>query len=162
MKTKPIRIEWDDLEDAFNNQRAEVVAFLDRITGRVLLEGEGEADDHDDEGAGYGGHTSGGPRPVPEDDGTRLYVRPPDTPRKVGWLKQFLSEDQEVDAEVSSELNEAMTIDDPAPELRAILNRNPEVRDAWFRYRSERTQGMIDDWLEDNGVAFVDPPPWKS
>lgn len=162
MKTKPIKIDWDELEDAFNNQRAEVLSYLDRITGHVALEGEGEPDDLDDEGAGYDRHAAGGPPAVPEDDDTRLYVRPPDTPRKIGWLTEFLNQNEDVDIAVSAELMQAMTIDDPAPELRAILNRNPEVRDAWFRYRSERIQGMIDDWLEKNGVAFVDPPPWKS
>ena len=48
MKRKPIRIDWEALEDAFNNRDEELVYHLDRITGRVELEGEGEEGDDDE------------------------------------------------------------------------------------------------------------------
>ena len=48
MKRKQIKIDWDELEDAFTNPQDEVFCFLDRVTGRVVLEGEGD-DLHDDD-----------------------------------------------------------------------------------------------------------------
>ena len=41
MKRKPIRVDWDDLEEAFSNRRAESSSSLDAITGHVVLDGEG-------------------------------------------------------------------------------------------------------------------------
>jgi hypothetical protein len=86
-------------------------------------------------------------------------VRPPDAGRKLEWMKEFLGQDH-IPADVAQELGEASGIDDPGPALRAVLNRNPEVRDSWYRYRGERIQTLIGDWLATHGVDFVDPPPW--
>lgn len=151
MKAKPIRIDWDALEEAFNELRADLVSYLDLVTGHVVLEGEGELDDLDDEDYSPA---------APEDDATRCYVRPPDTAQKIEWLGEFLAREG-VETGVASELDRATTAEEPAAEIREILNRNPEVRDAWYRYRTERIQSLIDEWLQSNGVNFTDPPPWR-
>jgi hypothetical protein len=161
MKNKPLKIDWDDLEDAFNNRRDELVFYLDRITGHVVLEGEGEDDDLDDAEGAYDPHPSAVPLPAPREDDTRLYVHPPSTERKIEWLKEFLQTSSAVDSEVQAELEQAMTVDDPAGELKAILNRNQEVRDGWYRFRAERIQQRIDAWLAEHGVGFTDSPPWS-
>ena len=49
MKNKPIRIDWEDLEAAFENTNEELVYFLDLVTGRVILEGEGEDSGEEEE-----------------------------------------------------------------------------------------------------------------
>ena len=160
MKHKPIKIDWDELEDAFNEQRDDLVSYLDLVTGHVVLEGEGEDDeDLDDENYDTPVRAPVAP-PPPVDDSTRLHVTPPGTTLKVDWLKEFIGKG-DVPGEVSGELSEAMGAEDPAPEIRAVLNRNPEVRDSWYRYRGERIQALIDEWLAANGVEFTDPPPWR-
>ncbi len=160
MKSKPIKIDWEGLEDAFNNQRDELVSYLDKITGHVVLDGEGEVDDVDEE---YEGHGAGAqPELLPEDDSVRLYVHPPDTEQKIEWFEQFLKEEQDVVPEVASELRQAMSADDPAEELGAVLNQNPDVRDAWYRFRTVCIRDLIDEWLEQNGIVAASPPPWKA
>ncbi|MHC4429863.1 MAG: hypothetical protein ACYS0D_14880, partial [Planctomycetota bacterium] len=64
--------------------------------------------------------------------------------------------------EVVAELTEAIDAPNVARALGDILNRNPEVRDAWYLYRSDCLHEMIDAWLEENGVDITDPPPWKT
>ena len=49
MKHKPIRLDWDELEVAFTNHDEEIVYYLDLVTGKVIIDGEGEDDDFDDE-----------------------------------------------------------------------------------------------------------------
>jgi hypothetical protein len=161
MKQKPIRVEWDALEEAFSNPLQDAVAHLDRITGRIVLEGEGEDDDLHDEDAALGPARAAGVEHGREDP-TRLTIRPPDTARKIEWLKAFLARAaDEHPPEVVAELTEGMVAADPAPILRAIFYRNPEVRDAWWVYRSERVQERIDAWLAEHGVETTTPPPWR-
>ena len=44
MKNKPIRIDWEELESAFDSGNEEILYYLDLITGQVKLEGEGDTD----------------------------------------------------------------------------------------------------------------------
>jgi hypothetical protein len=50
MKHKPLQIDWDELETAFENRNEDLTYYLDLVTGQVILEGEGE-DAHFDEDA---------------------------------------------------------------------------------------------------------------
>jgi hypothetical protein len=155
MKRKPIKIDWDALEEAFSRTRQEAASYLDRITGRIILEGEGEDADPDE------GTVAPAVPASTSEDPTRLPIRPPDIPRKVAWMMSFLRQTaDEHPPEVDAEIKAATELDDPTPAVKAILNRNPEVRDAWYVYRSERIQEMIVAWLAEHGIETTDPPPW--
>jgi hypothetical protein len=158
MKSKPLKIDWDGLEDAFNEQRTGLVSYLDLVTGQVVLEGEGETEDLD--AGDYDDDLAGEIVSGPAQDATRLYISPPATEHKIEWLREFLRQDP-VEPATLAEFELAIAEPDPAAALRDALNRHPPVRDAWYRYRSERIQSLIDDWLASNGVHFVDPPPWS-
>jgi len=159
MRHKPIKIDWDALEDAFNNPQEELVFYLDRVTGHVVLEGEGEEDDLDEDDAGFDGQVHAAPAPLRRDS-TRIYVDPPDPMQKVEWMKGFIAEGRGQDPEVIARLAEALASDDPVNELTEVLNENSEVRDAWYVYRAGRIHERIADWLEANGVVPTDSPPW--
>jgi hypothetical protein len=165
MKRKPIKIDWDELEDAFSSSQLEAASYLDRITGRVVLEGEGEEAELDEGDAGFEPATAVA-RAVsgsPPEDPTRLAIRPPDIPRKIEWMNSFLRQtSSEHPPDVAAAITAAMGVENPTPVIKGILDRNPEVRDAWYLYRSERIQEMIDGWLAENGVDTTDPPPWKT
>jgi hypothetical protein len=163
MKHKPIKIDWDALEEAFNNPQEELLFYLDRVTGHVVLEGEGEEDDLDQDDEDFEGGHPNPPPPVPvplRSDSTRIYVDPPDSMQKVEWMKGFTADGRGQDPQVIARLATAVESDDPVNDLTEILNEHPEVRDAWYVYRAERVHEMIDDWLEENDVVPVDPPPW--
>jgi hypothetical protein len=161
MKRKPIKIDWGVLEEAFTNPNHEEVAYLDGVTGHVLLEGEGEeAEDlEDDEAAEV--KVLGGPAPRRREDPTRIRVEPPDLETKIDWMTEFLEITPGLDALVVVQLSEALASDDPANAAGEVLKQNPAVRDAWYLFRSERLHELIDDWLEASGVESVDPPPWR-
>ena len=160
MQIRKLRIDWQELEEAFSRRKHGLVSYLDRVTGNVVLEGEGEEEEHDD--AGYG--TSGAPAAAPprKDDVTRLYIRPPGTERKVGWLEDFLEKEAGLDAEAVAQLREAMNAPEPTEKIIAILRRNPELSDAWYDYRAHRVREMIDEWLAADGIEPIEPAPWRS
>ena len=62
---------------------------------------------------------------------------------------------------MAAELTDALKEEDIPQALSDVLNRNPEVRDAWYLYRSDRLHDLIDEWLAENGIEPADKPPWK-
>jgi hypothetical protein len=151
VKTKPIKVDWDELESAFDSGGEEASYYLDRITGHVVMEGEGE-EDLDDEG--------GSAARLP-DDLTRLAINPITTARKIEWIKRFLVDVTDLDAEFHDSLNRALEAADAAGALTEILHRNPEGSDRWYLYRTDRLRELMEEWLDGNGVAVANPPPWK-
>ena len=160
MKIRKLKIDWQELEEAFSRKQHDIVSYMDRVNGDVVLEGEGEEEDHHD--VGY--DSSGVPvAPTPrKDDATRLYIRPPGTKRKVGWLEHFLDKEEGLDAEAVAQLREALTAPEPAARIIEILRQNPEVSDAWYDYRAHRVREMIDEWLAADGIEPIEPPPWRN
>ena len=158
MKHRPLKLQWNDLEAAFSNRNQQFVYYLDLVTGYVVLEGEGEEDDFDDQEQNYGGAA---PR-SPADDSTRLYIQPPDHALKLEWLKTFLDEAEDLDPEVKAELKVATKEEDYVAAVNDVLRRHPEGSDRWYLYRSDRKHDRIDEWIEEHSIGTVDPPPWKA
>lgn len=159
MKHKAIKLDWDELEDAFNNLNDELVYYLDLVTGRVHLEGEGEdahGIDEDDE------YSAGAANAVPtRSDGTRAYVEPPTTSIKVDWIQKFMKEENDLSPDLVQKVTDGLTADDPADAIRTALNEHPDDRDRWYLYRSDRIRELIETWLDKNRIRPADPPPWK-
>ena len=158
MKRKPIKLNWDDLDAAFSKQNDELVYYLDLVTGYVVLEGEGDPDDSEDEEA----YSTGSLLPAPpRDDSTRIYISPPDDAQKVVWMAQFVDEKQDLDGDFADELRAALTAEDAVPVINDVLRRHPEGRDHWYLYRSECKHRKIEEWLEEHSIETADPSPWK-
>jgi len=154
MRDKPIKVDWDELEVAFNNQNEELVYYLDLITGHVVLDGE---DDFDDEEGYYDARVAS---TAPKDDDTRAYIAPLQTQRKLEWMRSFLAENEATDAEAVGKLREAMVAEDPAAAISATLRDQDEIRDRWYLFRAECLHELIQSWLDERGVHASTPPPW--
>jgi hypothetical protein len=149
MKRKRLKIDWEGLEEAFDRPPDEVPAYLDRVTGRVVLEGEGEEDE--------GGGGAGGPR----NDSVRVYVLPPDLQQKVDWMEAFVDGRKDLDEGLRIELSAALTSLEPAEAVGELWRSHPVEREAWFAFRADRLHELIESWLDEAGIEPIDPPPWK-
>ena len=155
MKGKPIKIDWEELESAFDNKREDLVYYVDLVTGQVILEGEGEEaledeNDEDNEGAVSGRGVS-----------TRLYVEPLDPDVETDWMADFVTEVDGLDSAVMDRLRAAIDDPDPHESIREILRNHAPERDRWFLFRSERIHDAINAWLDEHGVRSTEPAPWK-
>ena len=159
MKPKPLRIDWDLLEQAFSSQDVTSLYYLDLVTGQVSLDGEGADDGYGDEDGDLS--HAGLPAPSMADDETRLAIRPPSVERKVGWLQQFLPEIEGDEPEMVAKIRAVIDHDDPSSSIGEALNQHPDGKNRWFMFREIKVQEMIERWLEDNSVPFIDPPPWR-
>jgi hypothetical protein len=159
MKRKPIKIDWEELESAFDSQQEDLVYYLDLVTGQVILEGEGEENDFEDDENGL---DSGLDTPVAtrKETSSRLYVEPPDDEDEVTWMEGFADEIEGADAALAELLRTALDGDDPVDGFRDALRARADHRDRWFAYRADRLHEIIEGWLTEHEVAMVDRPPW--
>ena len=162
MKRKPIKINWDEIEAAFDNKREDLVYYLDLVTGQVVLEGEGEEADFEGDGdlVDDNGKENGPPREAT----TRRYIEPPDEDEETGWMESFLAEADDLDPALFAKLTEALDSPGPLNAFRDALRAEAEAeaRDRWFLYRTERLHETVDAWLDANNVHAAEPPPWRS
>jgi DNA-dependent RNA polymerase auxiliary subunit epsilon len=159
MKRKPIKIDWHEIEAAFDNRREDLVYYLDLVTGQVVLEGEGEEQ-------GFDGDDDLLDDDVPDDAPareatTRLYIEPPGEDEELGWMEDFVDEAKDLDAEFREQLEQALTDERPLDAFREVLRGHPTERDRWFFYRTDRLHETVDAWLDANRVHAAEPPPWR-
>ena len=160
MKHKPIRLDWDELEVAFTNHDEEIVYYLDLVTGRVIIDGEGEDDDFDDDDFSPNSLVAAG-QPAARDDSTRAYVTPMTTEMKLEWMRNFLAEeDNGLDKEANAKLKQALESDNAPEALGTFLRAADEARDVWYLYRSDRLHEYMQTWLGEQEITPIDPPPW--
>lgn len=159
MKRKPIRINWEELETAFDNRREDLVYYLDLVTGQVVLEGEGEEDDFEDDEDLV--DESPDPESVARNESTRLYVDPPGPEDEVQWMREFVEDEDGLAGEIRTRLREAVATGHPLDSFREVLRDHSEERDLWFLYRAERLHEVIEVWIDANGVHVAGPPPWR-
>lgn len=157
MKRKPIRIDWDELESAFDSKHEDDLYYLDLVTGEVVLEGEGEGDDSPDDDDLEEALEVGGRE---RSDAFRLYVQPPLPEEETEWMRRFVSGEPDLPSEAARELQEAVEGGSPHS-FREALRPHAEIRDRWFLFRSERLHDMIEDWLREHDVQAAEPPPWR-
>ena len=159
MKRKPIKVDWDELEEAFDNSDPELSHFLDRVTGHVLLEGEGEEDEYEPNEGSY--ERGGRPAPSHSEDRTRVRVPQVASAQKLEWVGRFAADSVDLDDEVRSSLTAALEADEPVQAVLEILNANSEVKEAWYLYRAARLHETVERWVEELGIAVSAPPPWE-
>ena len=159
MKRKPIKVDWDELESAFDAKREDLVYYLDLVTGQVVLEGEGEEGSFENDDLREDG--TDGELPVREET-TRLYIDPPGVDDEVDWMDDFASRPENGPPEVLEALLSALDGDDAADAFREVLRHHAAERDRWFLFRSERLHEVMEAWIDSHQVHCAEPPPWRS
>ncbi len=136
---KPVPIDWEALEDAFENNAPEVHSYLHLVTGEVLRVVDGIAD--------------------PEmhariaSDAHYMRVDPVSSREQYRWMERFIPMVDE--AELQGRLTAA--IDGKGAFRRfkdALMAFGPE-RERWFAFRSERLRVFMEAWLAAHGLYAV-------
>ncbi len=157
MKHKPLQIDWDELENAFENRNEDFSYYLDLVTGQVVLEGEGE-DAHFDDDTEMDEAVDGDA--VPRGETTRLYVVSFTDDDEADWMDEFIEGDGKIPAELKEKLADLVSEGLPQS-FKDELRHHADVRDRWFLFRSERLHEVMDAWMESNKIHPACPPPWK-
>jgi hypothetical protein len=157
MKHKPLQIDWDELEAAFENRNDDLTYYLDLVTGQVILDGEGE-DAHFDEDAEMDDAVEGDA--APRGETTRLDVVTFTDEDELDWMDEFIEGDDAIPAGLRDALGERIAEGLPQG-FKDELRHHADVRARWFLFRSERLHEVMDAWMESNKISPASPPPWK-
>jgi hypothetical protein len=147
--TGPVRdvpVDWEALEDAFENNAPEVHSYLHLDTGEVLRVVDGIAD--------------------PEmhariaSDGNYMRVEPVSSREQYRWMERFIPMVE--DPELRERLTRAIDGKGAFRRFKDVLMSYGPERERWFAFRSERLRVFMEAWLAAHALHPVVRPVWPA
>jgi hypothetical protein len=134
-----VAVDWEALEDAFENNAPEVHSYLHLSTGEVLRVVDGIAD----------------PQMHSRIAADPAYVRvePVSSREQYRWMERFI---QMLDpSDLKDELTLAIDGRGAFRRFKDVLMVNAPERERWFAFRSERLRVFMEAWLEAHALRAV-------
>ncbi len=141
---RDIPVDWEALEDAFENNAPEVHSYLHLMTGEVLRVVDGIAD--------------------PEmhsriaSDTTYMRIEPVSSREQYRWMERFIPMVDE--GELRDQLSAAIDGKGAFRRFKDVLMTYGTERERWFAFRSERLRVFMEAWLGAHGLAPIARPVW--
>ena len=137
-----VAVDWEALEDAFENNAPEVHSYLHLTTGEVLRVVDGIADPqmHSRIAA----------------DASYVRVEPVSSREQYRWMERFI---QMLDpSDLRDELTLAIDGRGAFRRFKDVLMVNAPERERWFSFRSERLRVFMEAWLEAHALKAIPRP----
>lgn len=139
---REVPIDWEALEDAFENNAPEVHSYLHINTGEVLRVVDGVADP--DMHSRIAGNTA------------YLRVEPVSSREQYRWMERFIQMVEH--PELKQKLASAIDGKGAFRRFKDVLMTYSTDRERWFAFRSERLRVFMEAWLAAHQVAPVARP----
>ena len=146
--TAPMRdvpVDWEALEDAFENNAPEVHSYLHLTTGEVLRVVDGVADPQ------MHARISA--------DTNYLRIDPVSSREQYRWMERFIP--MVDDAELRGKLAHAIDGKGAFRRFKDVLMTYAADRERWFAFRSERLRTFMEAWLNAHAIQAVPRPGWS-
>jgi hypothetical protein len=141
---RDVPVDWEALEDAFENNAPEVHSYLHLATGEVLRVVDGVAD--------------------PQmhvriaSDGNYLRVDPVSSREQYRWMERFIPMVDE--PELRGKLAQAIDGKGAFRRFKDVLMNYATERERWFAFRSERLRTFMEAWLNAHAIQAIARPAW--
>jgi hypothetical protein len=141
---REVPVDWESLEDAFENNAPEVHSYLHLTTGEVLRVVDGVAD--------------------PQmhvriaSDGNYLRIDPVSSREQYRWMERFIPMVDDVD--LKNKLTHAIDGKGAFRRFKDVLMAFAEDREKWFTFRSERLRTFMEAWLSAHAIRAIPRPQW--
>lgn len=139
---RDVPVDWEALEDAFENNAPEVHSYLQLRTGEVLRVVDGIAD--------------------PEmhsriaSDSDYLRVEPVSSREQYRWMERFIPIVEDTD--LRQKLVSAIDGKGAFRRFKDVLMGHVQERERWFAFRSERLRVFMEAWLSAHSLQPVARP----
>ncbi|MCC6215136.1 MAG: hypothetical protein IT376_09720 [Polyangiaceae bacterium] len=150
---RDVPVDWEALEDAFENNAPEVHSYLHLVTGEVLRVVDGIADPDM--------HTRIASDPA------YLRVDPVSSREQYRWMERFIPVVE--DTALRERLVRAIDGKGAFRRFKDALMAHAPERERWFAFRSERLRVFMEAWMSAHALVAVprprvwtEPPPAKS
>jgi Uncharacterised protein family (UPF0158) len=141
---REVPVDWEALEDAFENNAPEVHSYLHLTTGEVLRVVDGVAD--------------------PQmhvriaSDGNYLRIDPVSSREQYRWMERFIPLAE--DADLREKLTHAIDGKGAFRRFKDVLMSFADEREKWFNFRSERLRTFMEAWLGAHAIKAISRPAW--
>jgi hypothetical protein len=142
---RDVPVDWESLEDAFENNAPEVHSYLQLTTGEVLRVVDGVAD--------------------PQmhvriaSDGNYLRVDPVSSREQYRWMERFIPMVE--DNDLRGKLGQAIDGKGAFRRFKDVLMSFAADREKWFTFRSERLRTFMEAWLAAHAIHATPRPQWS-
>jgi hypothetical protein len=143
---REVPVDWEALEDAFENNAPEVHSYLHLSTGEVLRVVDGIAD--------------------PEmhariaADTNYLRIDPVSSREQYRWMERFIQMLE--DGELRDKLTSAIDGKGAFRRFKDVLMTQAAERERWFAFRSERLRVFMEAWLSAHALHPIARPVFPS
>jgi hypothetical protein len=147
--TGPLRdvpVDWEALEDAFENNAPEVHSYLHLGTGDVLRIVDGVADPQ------MHARIAG--------DANYLRIDPVSSREQYRWMERYIPMVE--DDELQRKLTQAIDGKGAFRRFKDVLMSHAPERERWFSFRSERLRIFMEAWLSAHALAPVARAVWPT
>jgi hypothetical protein len=141
---RDVPVDWEALEDAFENNAPEVHSYLHLTTGEVLRVVDGVAD--------------------PQmhvriaSDGNYLRIDPVSSREQYRWMERFIP--MVDNTELRGKLTQAIDGKGAFRRFKDVLMSYATERERWFAFRSERLRTFMEAWLAAHAIRSIPRPAW--
>ncbi len=141
---REVPVDWEALEDAFENNAPEVHSYLHLATGEVLRVVDGVAD--------------------PQmhvriaSDANYLRIDPVSSREQYRWMERFIPMVE--NSESRGKLMQAIDGKGAFRRFKDVLMTYGPERERWFTFRSERLRTFMEAWLAAHAIKPVNRPAW--
>ena len=141
---KDVPVDWEALEDAFENNAPEVHSYLHLVTGEVLRVVDGVAD--------------------PQmhvriaSDPNYLRIDPVSSREQYRWMERFIP--MVDDHDLRAKLTVAIDGKGAFRRFKDVLMAYGPEREKWFTFRSERLRTFMEAWLTAHAIHAIPRPQW--
>lgn len=141
---RDVPVDWEALEDAFENNAPEVHSYLHLTTGEVLRVVDGVAD--------------------PQmhvriaSDGNYLRIDPVSSREQYRWMERFIP--MVDDTDLRGKLAHAIDGKGAFRRFKDVLMSYAADREKWFTFRSERLRTFMEAWLNAHAIRATPRPQW--
>ncbi len=141
---RDIPIDWEALEDAFENNAPEVHSYLHLVTGDVLRVVDGVADPQMHARIAA--------------DANYLRIDPVSSREQYRWMERYIPMVE--DPDLQAKLNQAIDGKGAFRRFKDVLMAYAPERERWFAFRSERLRIFMEAWLSAHALNPVARPLW--
>ncbi len=144
IKWRDVPIDWEALEDAFENNAPEVHSYLHVPTGDVLRIVDGIADPQMHARIAADPHY--------------LRIEPVSSREQYRWMERYIPMVE--DPELQAKLTRAIDGKGAFRRFKDVLMGYGPERERWFAFRSERLRIFMEAWLNAHALNPVRRPVW--
>ena len=141
---RDIPIDWEALEEAFENNAPEVHSYLHLVTGDVLRVVDGVADPQMHARIAA--------------DSNYLRIDPVSSREQYRWMERYIPMVE--DPDLQAKLSQAIDGKGAFRRFKDVLMAYAPERERWFAFRSERLRIFMEAWLSAHALNPIARPVW--